>query len=251
MRLITLLLLLISCTTISEFTNVSVTNNSADNVQCFLTVPGGDSPIGKFGISSDSIKPGGTTGWFWLKKGQTANLNSTKPAMGYIITFGDQNQNCSQAIANGWPTGINNFEFTINCWDKTSNPSATGGNESADITNVDGVNAIIGYSVDTTSSVGRKYWDYSLTDDSGKLLMFESVKNSGELFGDCNVPGIFPYDCDVCYTHSIDAPKPCFEFPKDYKCSDSLAQGKLYTCQINRPGQGGTIKVEFFGFIQK
>lgn len=237
---------------LSQFTDVTVTNWSDSAVKVFLTVQEGVKVPGLFDISDTCILPGNTTGYFWLNKGETRHLNSTKPSMGFILTFGAQNQNCSQAISNGWPNGINNFEFTINCVDTLLNPKATGGNESADITNVDGVNALMQYSVDTVNaSIGRKYWDYSIVDSTGKLLQFGSARNSGELFGDCNVPGIFPYDCDVCFAHSIHAPTSCFTFPEWYDCSDTLGQGKYYSCQINRPGQGGSIHLEFFGFSGK
>lgn len=253
------LLFLVACTPCptqidtAKFTDVTVTNWSDSSVMVFLTVQGGSSPAGLFGIEKWDTLPGGTTGFFKLRKGETRHYGSTLPGMGLIVTFGAQNQNCQQAISNGWTTGINNFEFTINCFDKVLNPTATGGNESADITNVDGVNAILQYSVDTTEgTIGRKFWDYSKTDANGKLLMFGSAHTSGQLFGDCNVPGIFPYDCDICYEVSPEAPTPCFTFPDGYNCSDSLAQpGNLYTCQINRPGQGGVIRCEFFGFINK
>lgn len=237
----------------SLYTDVQITNWSDTAIQVFLTVQGipGNTPVGLFGIKPSDTLMGHTTGFFWLGKGETRHYGSTLPGMGLIVTFGAQNQNCEQAMSNGWPTGINNFEFTINCFDKHLNPTATGGNESADITNVDGVNAILQYSVDTLNGrIGRKFWDYSKTDSNGNLLMFGSARTSGKLHGDCNVPGIFPYDCDVCYASSPSAPTPCFPKPAGYNCSDSLAQpGNLYTCQINRPGQGGVIRCEFFGFV--
>lgn len=239
-------------TNTAQFTDVTIRNSSDTIVQCFLTVPSTDSPVGKFGISSDSLNAGKTTGWFWLKQGEVVHLNSTIPSMGYIITFGAQNAPCSQSTQQGWLTGINNFEFTLNCFDTTLNKGCTGGNESADITNVDGVNALIGYQVDTAEGkIGRKFWDYSLTDSTGELFHFNAITSSGQLFGDCNKPGIFPYDCDVCYAHSAQAPTPCFPLPVGYNCSYTLAQGNLYTCQINRPGQGGTINVTFYGFSNK
>lgn len=225
----------------TRFTDVIVTNQSTiSSVQCFLTVQSTDSAVGKFGISQDSLLSK-TTGWFWVKKGDSIHLGSTSPSIGYIISFGAQNQACSSAINAGWENGINNFEFTLNCYSTKHQP------ESADITNVDGVNAIIKYSVDTSKgTIGRKFWDYSKMNSSGtQLLMFDSAQTSGHLFGDCNIPGIFPYHCDLCNSSSSGAPVPCWQLPPTYNCSN---QTKYNICQINRPGQGGVINVNFLGF---
>lgn len=234
----------------TKFTDVIVVNSSEmDSVPVYVTLQSEESIVGLFGMDSSNITTsclnivnGDTTyvpckGMFYAKKGVEYHFGSIKPALGVIITFGAENQNCQQAIDNGWENGLNNFEFTINCFDKNLNPSATGGNESFDITLVDGLHCFLKQSVTSTN------WNWGLTDSNGVYIPFKESENTWPMFKNVNIPAVYPYGCDMCY-ESQNPPKPiCFEI----NCSTKYPG--VNTCQTNRSGQGGVVKCEFLGYV--
>lgn len=233
-----------------EFTDVIIKNSSRlDSVEVYVTLQSTESIIGLFGMDSTNIYQtcmniveNDTTyvpciGRFWAKKDSVYHLGVTKPVMGAIVTFGTMNMQCKAAIKNGFETGINNWEFTVNCFNKNLNPSATGGNESFDITLVDGLHCYIRQSVIAPIGSKPSNWTY------GNQIPFTYSKNTWPMEKNVNIPGVYPYGCDMCY-ESQNPPKPlCF----NVKCSDKYPGVNI--CQTNRAGQGGQVICEFLGWV--
>ena len=248
----------------TKHTDVILKNWTNDSVVVYVTLQSGESILGKFGMDSSNIDKGQGLckyingkdtlfipchGKFTLFAGESRNLGYTKPLNGAIITFGAINQQCKGAIAAGWPNGVNNFEFSVNTW--CVDGKVTGNNESFDITLVDGLHSYLQQSV---TSFGPRvdsvlspnygaFWDFGLKDKDENLIKFTSSKNGSTFKLNQNIPGVYPYGCDVCDS-SAKPPLPlCFElYP-------STKWGKINTCQTNRQGQGGQVICEFFGFI--
>jgi hypothetical protein len=233
-----------------EFTDVIIKNSSTlDSVEVYVTLQSTESIIGLFGMDSTNIHQicmnvveGDTTyvpciGKFWAIEDSIYHLGVTKPVMGAIVTFGTMNMQCKAAIEKGYTTGINNWEFTVNCFNKKLNPSATGGNESFDITLVDGLHCYIRQSVIAPVGSGSSNWTY------GDQIPFIKSKNTWPMASNVDIPGVYPYGCDLCY-ESKNPPKPlCFQI----KCSDKYTGTNI--CQTNRAGQGGQIICEFLGWV--
>ena len=251
----------------SKYTDVILKNWSESDVDVYVTLQAGETIVGLFGMDSSNIDTvvglcpyivkGDTLyspchGKFSLKKGGKVHLGSTKPVTGAIVTFGARNSQCSASQKNGWKNGVNNFEFTVNTW--WVDGKVVGSNESFDITLVDGLHSLLQQSV---TSFGPRvdtialptnfgaYWDYGLKDDKGNLYKFTSSRNGSTFKSNSNIPGVYPYGCDMCY-ESLNPPTPiCFSiFP-------SNEYGKTNICQTNRPGQGGQVICEYFGLIGK
>jgi hypothetical protein len=236
----------------SKYTDVIIKNSSnIDSVEVYVTLQSTESIVGLFGMDSSNIyqecmniKNGDTTyipciGRFWAKKDSIYHLGITKPLMGGIVTFGTMNMQCNAAIQNGFKDGINNWEFTVNCFNKDINPDATGGNESFDITLVDGLHSYIKQSVIAKVDNKSNSWTY------GNQVIFTESENTYPLDKNINIPGVYPYGCDMCY-ESQNPPKPlCFPVV----CSDK--EPGVNTCQTNRAGQGGQVICEFLGWTQK
>ena len=249
----------------SKYTDVIIQNSSTlDSIEVYVTLQSQESIVGLFGMDSSNIYQQCTTyigkdtivkpciGKFWAKKGIEYHLNRTKPIYGVIVTFGVMNQQCQSAIQNGYSTGINNFEFTVNTW--CQDGVVLGKNESFDITLVDGLHSVLKQSVtsfgprssEPNSANLNSFWDYGVTDSTtGNLLPFQSSQNSITLSTCVNIPGVYPYGCDWGYK-SYNPPKPvCFPV----HCSTKW--GNINTCQTNRQGQGGQVKCEFLGYVPK
>jgi hypothetical protein len=170
------------------------------------------------------------------------------------VSFGDQQRQCKAAQEIGWSSGINIFEFTVNTW--VQDGVVTGANESADISLVDGVNSFLRMSV--TSNRPRStdpglnpnfctFWDYGLSDGpggrGGNLYPFSQSANSWPLDQNIDIPGVYPYGCDLGYA-SQNPPLPLCWSPQ---CSDRYPG--ICTSQLNRPGQGGILQCEFLGLV--
>lgn len=247
------------------YTDVVLKNCSQKDVTVYVTLQSGESIIGKFGMDSSNIDKdqglceyinGKDTlkipchGKFLLPAGKDIHLGYSKPLFGAIITFGAKNKQCSAAQKDGWINGINNFEFTVNSW--YQNGKVYGGNESFDITLVDGLHSFLrqsvtsfGPRVDTTELPKNFgcYWDFGAKDNNDNFITFTSSKNGPTFKSNQNIPGVYPYGCDLCYM-SVNPPTPiCFDiYP-------STKWGNVGICQTNRPGQGGQVICEFLGFI--
>lgn len=250
----------------TRYTDVVIINDSdLDSVPVFVTLQEGEEVIGKFGITEynpyprckytytdgdgvqrDSLGPCQNQGVFWTRCGVEYHLGDTSPVYGAIVTFGTYNQACAAAIQNGWESGVNSFEFTVNSW--WQNDSVLGGNESFDITLVDGVNSILEQSVTSFGPRSNQkvpnfmsFWDYGLNDSFGNLIPFTKSRNKWAIEENANIPGVFPHGCDWCYKQ-YSPPPTCFPI----KCS---TEWQINTCQTNRPGQGGQVIVKFISYI--
>lgn len=244
----------------SKYTDVVLINNSyLDSIQVYITLQSKKSIVGLFGMDSSNIIKdqlcdyNGSKipchGMFWAKKGVEYHLGDTNAIYGANITFGAQNQQCSAAVQKGWTTGVNNFEFTVNCWWQEG--KVTGAIESFDITLVDGLHSILKQSVTSNGDRNEKglnpnfgaYWDFGAKDKDGDLLKFTSSQNGPTLESCVNIPAVYPYGCDLGYK-SQNPPTPiCFPV----HCSTKW--GNINTSQTNRQGQGGRVTCEFLNFV--
>lgn len=250
----------------TKYTDVVLINNSElDSVQVFLTLQSTRSIVGLFGMDSSNIVTycGNDSvpcvGSFWAKKGVEYHLGDSTPMLGAIVTWGVQNQACSAAQSivgpDGkklYPMGINNFEFSVNTW--WQNGAVIGGNESFDITCVDGTHSQLQQSVtsfgarsQTMSPNFGSFWDFGAKDSTGRLIPFSSSKNGYDLSECVDIPGVFPYGCDWGY-RSYSPPTPCTSPTYPVRCSTRW--GQINTSQLNRPGQGGRVTCEFLRFTK-
>jgi hypothetical protein len=204
MRYLLIALLFASCT--SKSTDIVILNNVTDSVQVYVTLQSTEDVRGLWGITDTSVAK--CKGNFWAKKGVEYHLNRSTPIEGAIVTFEGDNQSCQAAITNGFPTGLNNFEFTVNV-----------PNEALDISCVDGVNSYIQASMPS---------NWGATD----------IKNTFPLFANVNQLGVFPYQCTVC--SAVNHPPS--------QCWGNAPQCSTTPCQLNRTNQiGGTVLVEYEG----
>lgn len=247
----------------TKYTDVVLINHSElDSVQVYLTLQAGDSIDGLFGMTGlNEVSGQKDVGMFWAKKGVEYHLGRSLPTMGAIVTWGVQNRACPAAQTDTlYKFGINNFEFSVNCW--WVNDSLTGSGESFDITCVDGLHSLLKQSVtsfgprnsqaDSTHPKGLHhnfgaFWDFGYKDETNKLVPFISSQNGINFDGCINLPGIYPYGCDWGYK-SHQPPTPCNNPSYLVKCSTKF--GNINTSQTNRAGQGGRVTCEFFGFTR-
>jgi hypothetical protein len=226
-----------SCCSTSSATDVIIKNSSElDSVQVFVTLQSQETIVGKFGMDSTNFNPNaknpdGTPvkckGVFWAKKGIEYHLGDTATLYGAVVSFGADNYGCEAAIENGWESGINIFEFTVNTSSK--------GNESTDLSCLDGLNSYLKLTVSDTLN-----WI------SGGEVFKNPAKNKFPLQDNCGIPGVYPYHCDVCID-TLTPPHPvCFIWDNPSKsCSDN----PVNNCQLDRATvRGGNITCEFLGF---
>jgi hypothetical protein len=210
-----------TCTvTDSTSTNLVITNNSQeDSVKVFVTLQSPNSVIGLFGIT-DTIGSC-SKGYFYAYKDSSYYSNTTATLLGVVISFGGDNLPCQTAIQQGFYTGINIFECSINT------PF-----ESFDISCEDGVNSIIQVSV--TDSLN---WT---TGDSIYQQTFLCTQNTFPIEKNINIRGVFPYCCTDCIRLGSAVPENCFSLPET---CDSVR-----TCQAARTNNnGGTININYLG----
>src|SRR5262249_240770 len=116
------------------------------------------------------ISGSGLQGSFTLAANQTVSWNSfNRRSASGSLTFGAPPQWCP---TNGGACGVTKAEFAINL-----------GNESADVSSVDGINAIMAMDL---SDGGATPWP---TDPNGGRV----AQNTGTLTGDKAAWGVFPY----------------------------------------------------------
>lgn len=240
MRKILLLILtsvmLFSCqktiVTNPDYTDVIIKNSALDSVQVYVTLQSQETIVGLFGMDStnfnpDSKNPDGSLvqckGVFWAKKDVEYHLGDTLPLYGAVVSFGADNYGCEAAISHGWQYGVNIFEFTVNT------PSS--GNESTDLSCLDGLNAFLKLTVSDTVN-----WI------AGGNVFVNPAENKFPLSANCGIVGVYPYHCDVCID-TLTPPQPvCFPWSS---CSDN----SVNNCQLDRATvRGGNITCEFLGF---
>ena len=164
----------------------------------------------------------GLVGRFTLQAHQTVSWNSFNGgvAAGGSVTFRAPPQSCPVP---GGPCGVTKGEFTVN-----------NGHESADISSVDGINAII--SMDLTDG-GANPWP-SAPDGS------RVAQNSGTLTGDKSLWGVFPYRCTQCAAIGNAPPTDCNPLgpAQQSYCKDGTESNpQPAKCQADRAGAGGGV----------
>ena len=220
-----------------DYTDVIIKNSSSlDSVQVYVTLQAQESIVGKFGMDSSNFNPNsknpdGTPvqckGMFWAKKDSLYHLGDTTTLYGAVVSFGADNYGCEAAISHGWQYGVNIFEFTVNT------PST--GNESTDLSCLDGLNSFLMLTVSDTSN-----WI------AGGNVFKNPAKNCFPLERNCGIVGVYPYHCDVCID-TLTPPHPvCFPWINPEK---SCSNNPVNNCQLDRATvRGGNITCEFLGF---
>jgi len=205
------------------FTNVVISNNSQneDSVKVYVTIQAPNSVVGLFGIQAQDTIGSCSKGFFYAVKGNTYESNDTSTLLGVVVAFGGDNWPCKQAIANGFYTGINVFECSINT-----------AYETFDIGCEDGVNSILNASVSDTIN-----W---ATGDGNFIQNFRSAQNTFPILNNIDIRGVFPYRCTNCRDMVAPIPDNCFNL------KDSCSKEK--TCLVSRTNNiGGTIYVKYLG----
>jgi hypothetical protein len=174
------------------------------------------------------ISGSGLMGSFTLQANQAVSWDSFggRVAAGGSITFRAPPQSCPVP---GGPCGVTKGEFTVN-----------NGNESVDISSVDGINALM--AMDLTDG-GAAPWP---ADPSGGRV----AQNSGTLAGDKTAWGVFPYRCTQCAAIGNAPPTECNPLgpAQQSYCKDGTeSDPHPVRCQLNRTGAGGTVKFSFRG----
>ncbi len=205
------------------FTNVTIQNKSKDSVLVYLTIQAPNSVVGIFGINAADTIGSCSKGTFWAYADSSYTTNLDTTLLGAVISFGGDNLPCAQAIAQGFPTGINIFEFSINT------PY-----EVFDLSCEDGMNSMLRVSVNDTVN-----WT---TGDGGHIAKFDTARNVFPLINNVNIRGVFPYRCTDCKDLGKAVPENCFLL-KD-SCST------YRTCQVARTNHnGGVIMVQYLGGV--
>ncbi len=200
-------------------TNVIIKNASQeDSVLVYVTLQSTDSVLGLFGIT-DTIS--WCKGTFYAFKDSSYESNTADPLLGVVVSFGGDNLPCQVAITQGFYTGINIFEFSVNT------PF-----ESFDISCEDGVNSIIKVSV--TDSIN---WT---TGDGEHIARFDSTQNTFPIENNINIRGVFPYRCSDCIDLGAAVPQNCFNLP-DVCNTERICQ----TARTNN--NGGNVLIEYLG----
>lgn len=201
----------------SVFTNVIIKNSSQeDTVKVFVTVQSTDSVMGLFGIT-DTIS--WCKGYFYALQDSSYSSDRITPLEGVVVSFGSDNVPCNFAIAQGFPNGVNIFEFSINT-----------AYEVFEISCEDGINSILRESVSDTVN-----WT---TGNSNFEEVFTSATDTFPLINNINRRGVFPYRCTNCINMISPVPQNCFNLP------DSCNSQSI--CQVARTSNiGGCILVEY------
>jgi hypothetical protein len=216
-----------------SFTSLQFSNATGAAVTTWLTL--GANSAGKVEDAklvdvatreSVPISGSGLMGSFTLQANQTVSWNSFNGGLATgAVTFRSFPQSCPTS---GGPCGVTKGEFAINI-----------GNESVDISSVDGINAIMAMDL---SDGGATPWP---SNPAGGQV----AQNSGTIAGDKIAWGVFPYRCTICAGIG-DAPgtacNPLGPAMQSY-CKAGTEHDPQPVCQLNRSGAGGTVKFIFKG----
>lgn len=100
----------------NNLTDVVIINSSEkDSVQVFLTLQYPNSVIGLFGIKESDTIGSKSQGFFYAKRKTKYFLESKGELFGINISFDSPPLSCEQAVLNGFSSGMNIFEASINC----------------------------------------------------------------------------------------------------------------------------------------
>ena len=203
-------------------TTLKVKNSSASDVQVWLTLGNVDGFVtdvnGIFGITGTGLQ-----GSFTLKASEELEYTSEKGISGNL-SFGTAPINCPTGT---YPNGVNIFEFCLNNSSQAGSPQ-----ETIDISAVAGVHSLL-----KATLSGGGTWNAGTAHT--EIASFENA----ELYSNTGLVGVFPYGCDNCT--SSDNPPSCPGHPA-YETPQSEP-----ICNIQRDAtnSGGTVTVEFIGFI--
>ena len=208
----------------TKFTTIELKNSSTeDSVLVYLTLQSPNSVVGLFGIKDVDTIGSKSKGTFYAKKNITYTLKQNKPVLGAVISFNGDNLPCQVATQQGFKTGINIFEFSINI------PY-----EVFDISCEDGVNSII------KASVSSKGWQ---TGQGSYVKTFRSATNKFPLEKNLGIRGVFPYRCTDCIDLGKAIPENCFDL------KDTCNGQRI--CQVARTKKnGGVITIEYLSKVK-
>lgn len=202
-------------------TQVVIQNKSKDSILVYLTIQAPNSVIGIFGIT-DTIGSC-SKGTFWAYSDSSYSSNLSGALQGAVVSFVGDNLPCQVAVTQGFPTGINIFEFSINI------PF-----ECFDLSCEDGMNSMLRVSV--SDSVN---W---ASGDGQNQQVFDTLRNVFPLINNVNIRGVFPYRCTDCIDLGTAIPQNCFNLHDT--CST------FRTCQVQRTNHnGGVIVVRYLGGV--
>jgi hypothetical protein len=222
-----------------SYTTVQFSNATGSSVDAWMGVqPASAGRIGQARLIDivtqqqvpfSDVTPDGLLGKFTLQANQTVSFDSFSGGAthGGAITFRAPPQSCP--VIPGAPCGVTKGEFTINT-----------GNESADVSSVDGINAIV--EMDLTNGGSGPAWPTNPTTGSAV------TRNSGTLTGDKPLWGVFPYRCTICADIGAAPPTDCNPLgpaQRSYCKEGTETNPSPAKCQGDRVGSGGIVKFTF------
>lgn len=223
--LIMVIAILVSCVyfihqTEKTSTELIVVNKSPDTALVYLTLSGYPSSLAPNYIQDVNGVLGctqtGLVGSFYLAPGDSASYFPIKRLSGNLC-FGSQPINCPDSL---WPTGVNLFEFNLNC------PQ-----ESIDISAVSGVNCIL-----EVDLIGGPNWPAAQYTNPRHFYNDSMYKNTG-------LVGVFPLGCTNCV--NTQGKQACITSPETpnttHICNPTRAKNQ----------HGGAVRVSFKGFTNK
>lgn len=201
-------------------TSLKIVNTSPDSALVYLTLSGYPPSLapnyvqnvnGIFGCTQT-----GLVGSFYLGSGDSVSYTSQK-RFSANVSFGSQPLNCPTAQ---WPTGVNPFEFNLNC------PQ-----ESIDISGIGGINCILAVDL-----IGGPNW---------VAAQYPNVRYfyNDSMYKNTNLVGVFPYGCTNCV--NTQGKQDCITTPETPDstriCNPTRAKDSI----------GGEVRVSFKGYTNK
>lgn len=204
-------------------TVLTIENTSeTDSVLTYLTLGDNEQFItdvnGIFGITDTGLQ-----GSFYLKKDSVYTYEYSGKGLSGNISFGTPPLNCP---TKSFPTGNNLYEVTINNFG-----SVTDAQETIDISNVAGCNAL---------------GSFNMTNGGSWIANGDTITSfyNNPIYMNVGLYGVFPFKCDVCVAS---ASPPV--------CSDTLKSSPpqvSHICNISRDAHksGGVISLKFKGYTK-
>lgn len=198
-------------------TQLTLVNNTKDSLLVYLTLsgyPASDTVHVKNVYGIFGITDSGLVGSFYIPAKDSVSYVSDLE-FSANVSFGSQPLNCSTTA---WPTGVNPFEFNLNC-----------GQESIDISAMGGVNCLL--SVDL---VGGPQWQASPSYPDVRYFYNDSMYHNSELIG------VYPYGCTNCT--NTDGKQAC-QTPNEQPNTKPIC-----TPTRAKDARGGNVRVSFLGY---
>lgn len=201
-------------------TELTLVNNSQDTALVFLTLSGYPPNLAPNYVQNVNgvlnCTQNGLNGSFYLLPGDSTSYVPIKRLSGNL-SFGSPPINCP---TESFPTGVNLFEFNLNC------PQ-----ESIDISAVSGVNCIL-----EVDLIGGPNWPAAQYNNPRKIWNDSMYKNTG-------LVGVFPLGCTNCV--NTQGKQACITEPE--------TPDSTHICNPTRAknNKGGSVRVVFKGFTNK